>query len=486
MAHLSITGPNGEFTLHEIVQDCVTIGRYPDNTIVLENPSISGHHAEIERTGDVFQLKDLNSSNGTKINGQVVQVAALQNSDNISFGSVEGIFTISATELAKAPLQPNLLPHSTFGSKLIGLGASAYQGVRKRAELAALKAKIEKLKLIDLAHAHYMLGKRAYELKLSPSEYAAHYEKIAETEKSIAAKRVGVISANDATALQKIKDAALDSMMVATVQGLELKLKKQLADLGSAIDDVPGASELLGGTEELASTKERIAKLENEFAESHAEQERLPPVESQPSLIPEYPWARSVPPPAAKQGLMPKILLFASVGCGGIIGLAILVFLGGAISASKSGSSNHIVAQPQPRVESILSEQVQQALNNSKQAIFDSVHPVGTATSVTLHELSVTKWKNGTDTNRMDDVREFSVRYTLYWTGPLTTKGFTKITQTYDMESQRYTGGSILFTNGVTKSDLGSMAAQILGTALNFEAQKAGAEQATRDYYNNR
>ena len=66
----------------------------------------------------------------------------------------------------------------------------------------------------------------------------------------------------------------------------------------------------------------------------------------------------------------------------------------------------------------------------------------------------------------------------------MTKDGFTKISATYDTESQRYTASQVLATNGMTKSDAGNAALGLLGTYLQYQAQKAGAEQATRDYYN--
>jgi len=52
----------------------LTIGRLPDNTIVIDNPAVSGHHACVYREGGRFVVEDLDSTNGTFVNEQRVAV----------------------------------------------------------------------------------------------------------------------------------------------------------------------------------------------------------------------------------------------------------------------------------------------------------------------------------------------------------------------------------------------------------------------------
>lgn len=49
--------------------DLLTIGRWPDNDIVLPDRMVSRHHAQIHKVGDEYVLEDLESTNGTFING---------------------------------------------------------------------------------------------------------------------------------------------------------------------------------------------------------------------------------------------------------------------------------------------------------------------------------------------------------------------------------------------------------------------------------
>jgi signal transduction histidine kinase len=75
--------------------DQTTVGRHPSNDIVLALDSISRFHARIDRRGDFYILQDLNSSNGSQVNGERVTQSALNHGDLVSFGNVEFQFNSS-------------------------------------------------------------------------------------------------------------------------------------------------------------------------------------------------------------------------------------------------------------------------------------------------------------------------------------------------------------------------------------------------------
>ena len=77
---------------HELVGDIVMIGRAPLNDIVIDNPAVSAQHAMLLKVGDSYWLKDLNSTNGTHINGLLFTDGELKDGDTIRFGSVMAIF----------------------------------------------------------------------------------------------------------------------------------------------------------------------------------------------------------------------------------------------------------------------------------------------------------------------------------------------------------------------------------------------------------
>ena len=65
------------------------IGRSPENTMQLEDPSVSGRHAQLEQIGEEYQLTDLDSTNGTRVNGELITTVTLRAGDRIRFGKLE-------------------------------------------------------------------------------------------------------------------------------------------------------------------------------------------------------------------------------------------------------------------------------------------------------------------------------------------------------------------------------------------------------------
>src|SRR5438477_12191642 len=87
MPKLSISGAP-----HDLTDEVITIGRAPDNMIVIDDPSVSGRHAQLRLAGEVYRLKDLESTNGTRVNGVPVTETALRFDDRIRFGAVDALF----------------------------------------------------------------------------------------------------------------------------------------------------------------------------------------------------------------------------------------------------------------------------------------------------------------------------------------------------------------------------------------------------------
>jgi pSer/pThr/pTyr-binding forkhead associated (FHA) protein len=64
----------------------VTVGRLPDNTIVIDNSAVSSRHIRIAREGPQFVVEDLESTNGTFVNGDKITKRALRHGDTILVG----------------------------------------------------------------------------------------------------------------------------------------------------------------------------------------------------------------------------------------------------------------------------------------------------------------------------------------------------------------------------------------------------------------
>jgi pSer/pThr/pTyr-binding forkhead associated (FHA) protein len=70
----------------QITKDKTTLGRRPYNDIVIDNLAVSGEHATIQMAGGEVAIEDLNSTNGTYVNGKAIKKQTLQNGDSIEIG----------------------------------------------------------------------------------------------------------------------------------------------------------------------------------------------------------------------------------------------------------------------------------------------------------------------------------------------------------------------------------------------------------------
>ena len=97
MPRLIVTPESGGKTVYEMTDELITLGRAPDNIIQIEDQSVSGHHAQLFSSGEVYRLKDLNSTNGTRVNGQAITEVTLRIGDRLRFGKVEARFAADAS-----------------------------------------------------------------------------------------------------------------------------------------------------------------------------------------------------------------------------------------------------------------------------------------------------------------------------------------------------------------------------------------------------
>lgn len=88
---------------HDLSDEVVTVGRAPENMIRIDEPSVSGRHAELRLVGSDYQLVDLGSTNGTRLNGIAVTESRLRAGDRIRFGKSEACYEC-APQAAAQPL----------------------------------------------------------------------------------------------------------------------------------------------------------------------------------------------------------------------------------------------------------------------------------------------------------------------------------------------------------------------------------------------
>jgi len=86
-----------------------TVGRDPGNDIILRDPKVSRHHAEIVFERGFFVLHDLASANGTYVNGKRVRVAPLTHGAKLRLGNSYGRFSEELPTEADAPASDPLI-----------------------------------------------------------------------------------------------------------------------------------------------------------------------------------------------------------------------------------------------------------------------------------------------------------------------------------------------------------------------------------------
>lgn len=86
MARLILSLDGQVLAEYNMNKERYTIGRLPDNDIRIDNPAVSGHHSLIINILNDSFLEDLNSTNGTYVNGKLIKKHALQHGDVITVG----------------------------------------------------------------------------------------------------------------------------------------------------------------------------------------------------------------------------------------------------------------------------------------------------------------------------------------------------------------------------------------------------------------
>ena len=86
MAKLVITEADGSTREVPLAKERISIGRHPENDVSLNDKAVSGRHAVVITILRDSFLEDLNSTNGTQVNGKPVAKHPLSNGDTISIG----------------------------------------------------------------------------------------------------------------------------------------------------------------------------------------------------------------------------------------------------------------------------------------------------------------------------------------------------------------------------------------------------------------
>jgi transcriptional regulator with GAF, ATPase, and Fis domain len=110
---VAIVLSGGSKGVSKVVGGRFTIGKAPDNDLVLGDDTVSRHHCEIIRAPDGLHVRDLESTNGTKIDGTRVREAMVVPGNVLKVGEVEIQFRPSAQKVEVLPSD-----NTSFGSAI--------------------------------------------------------------------------------------------------------------------------------------------------------------------------------------------------------------------------------------------------------------------------------------------------------------------------------------------------------------------------------
>jgi pSer/pThr/pTyr-binding forkhead associated (FHA) protein len=121
MARLVLLSEGLTGRTYELKVEKTTVGRVPDNAFEIAEASISSHHAEIILKGNEVLVRDLDSTNGTFINGERITEAVLKPGQILRLGVVEmRLETGEPMPQKKAFDQTRVIPQGVKLDELIG------------------------------------------------------------------------------------------------------------------------------------------------------------------------------------------------------------------------------------------------------------------------------------------------------------------------------------------------------------------------------
>src|SRR3989442_5597071 len=97
-----------------------SIGRNAANDFTIEDPSVSGRHCQIIVDEESVSIKDLGSTNGTFVNGKLVEEAHLEPNESVRLGNVELLFQVEAPEPSPTRFSEDLRDDASSHSHGIG------------------------------------------------------------------------------------------------------------------------------------------------------------------------------------------------------------------------------------------------------------------------------------------------------------------------------------------------------------------------------
>jgi pSer/pThr/pTyr-binding forkhead associated (FHA) protein len=106
MPKLTVSLPDSGDVVHDLVEELITVGRVDDNTIAIAHASVSSRHAQLSKDDADYVLRDLGSTNGTRVNGRELPEGEdfkLGDGDTVVFGNISVLYS-SETPASSRPI----------------------------------------------------------------------------------------------------------------------------------------------------------------------------------------------------------------------------------------------------------------------------------------------------------------------------------------------------------------------------------------------
>ncbi len=153
-AWLSVRSPDGVVTDFKL-PDVARVGRHPVNALKLTDREVSKEHAEFSRAGVEWWVQDLNSSNGTFVNGRRVTRFRLKENDEIAMGGTVMVFH-QASQPAENPstvtMVASLAPHVLASVRAEEPTSAGFRPEREIGDVEVLRRDYEKLRIANEFH----------------------------------------------------------------------------------------------------------------------------------------------------------------------------------------------------------------------------------------------------------------------------------------------------------------------------------------------
>jgi pSer/pThr/pTyr-binding forkhead associated (FHA) protein len=130
-------------------KESISIGRKPDNDIVIDNPAISGHHCKLTLEGGGYYVEDLDSTNGTFVNEKRIKKSGLHHNDVVGLAKHAVVFLNETEAAADSAPKPSsdatmvITPQKQAELVAASSAAAKPAGAEKTAWLRVLKGAVD-------------------------------------------------------------------------------------------------------------------------------------------------------------------------------------------------------------------------------------------------------------------------------------------------------------------------------------------------------